>query len=174
MPDQPQDGPELILVGPPGSGKTTVGTLLAHRWGLPLHDTDAAIEATAGKSISDIFVMDGEPAFRSLERSEVLSAVATHRGVLSLGGGAVMDEDVQAALMPQRVVFLDVGIADASSRVGFDTSRPMLVINPRASWLRLMKARRHLYEAVATHTIDTAGLTPEAVADRVAEAVGRS
>lgn len=160
--------PRAVLVGPPGSGKTTVGEVLAQRWGVGLHDTDRAIEAQAGRSIGDIFVVDGEAAFRALERAEVLRALATQEGVVSLGGGAVMDPDAQRALQGHAVVFLDVGIANAARRVGFDTSRPLLAVNPRASWVRLMKARRATYEAVAVLTVDTAGRTPQDVAEQVA------
>ncbi len=122
--------PLVVLVGPPGSGKTTVGRALSERLGAPLHDTDAAIEATAGKSISDIFVDDGEPAFRELERAEVARALAQEPGVVALGGGAVMDPQTEAALVGHVVVFLDVAIADASKRIGFDRSRPLLSRQP--------------------------------------------
>lgn len=160
--------PRVVLVGPPGAGKTTVGQVLAQRWGVALHDTDRAIEAREGRSIGDIFVVDGEDAFRALERAEVLRALATHEGVVSLGGGAVMDPEAQRALRGHAVVFLDVGIADAARRVGFDTARPLLAVNPRASWTRLMNARRATYQAVATLTVDTAGRSPVDVAEQVA------
>jgi shikimate kinase len=159
--------PRLVLVGPPGAGKTTVGSEVAQRLRLTLHDTDAAIVQAQGRSISDIFVDDGEAAFRALERAEVLRALAMPDVVLSLGGGAVMDPEVQAALAGHAVVFLDVGIADAAGRVGFDASRPMLVVNPRASWMRLMQTRRPVYEAVCTWRVDTAGRSARDVADEV-------
>ncbi len=159
--------PRLVLVGPPGAGKSTVGAEVADRLQLAFHDTDAAIVQAQGRSISDIFVDDGEAAFRVLERAEVLRALGIPEVVLSLGGGAVMDAEVQAALAGHTVVFLDVSIADAAGRVGFDASRPMLVVNPRASWMRLMQARRPVYEAVATWRVDTAGRTPQEVADEV-------
>ena len=148
--------PRVVLIGPPGSGKSTVGAALAARLGLPLHDTDAAIEAAAGRSISDIFIEDGEPTFRELERAEVARAVEQEDGVLALGGGAPVDPLTEQVLAGQVVVFLDVGIADASKRVGFDQSRPLLAVNPRASWVRLMNERRPVYERVATHRVDTA------------------
>lgn len=161
--------PAVVLIGPPGSGKTTVGAAVAARLGVELHDTDAAIEAGAGRAISDIFVQDGEPAFRALERVEVVRALDEEEGVLALGGGAVMQEPVAEALRAggHRVVFLDVSIADASSRVGFDASRPLLLVNPRASWTRLMTARRPTYEALAGLRVDTNGRTPQDVADEV-------
>lgn len=159
--------PVVVLVGPPGSGKTTVGGVLAERLGVALHDTDQAIEVAAGRSISDIFVDDGEAAFRSLEREEVARALRHEPGVVALGGGAVMDPATREALEGQVVVFLDVGIADAAKRVGFDRSRPLLAMNPRASWVALMKDRRPVYESVAAHRVDTAGRTPKQIADDI-------
>lgn len=157
--------PVAVLVGPPGAGKTTVGALLAARLGTVFRDSDDLIEQAQGRSISDIFVEDGEPAFRAMERETVLAALGDGGGVLALGGGAVLDEQVQAALASHVVVFLDVAIADASKRVGFDGSRPLLAVNPRASWTRLMQARRPVYEAISTIRVDTAGRTPEQVLD---------
>ena len=164
----------VVLVGPPGSGKSTVGAALAELLGLPLHDTDAAIEAGQGRTISDIFIEDGEPAFRALERAEVARAVAEDGGVLALGGGAPVDPGTEQLLVGQTVVFLDVGIADASKRVGFDQSRPLLAVNPRASWVRLMNERRPVYERVATFRVDTAGRTPQDVAAEVAGLLGEA
>lgn len=164
----------VVLVGPPGSGKSTVGEALAALLGEPLHDTDAAIEAEQGRTIADIFVEDGEPAFRALERSEVARALAEEPGVLALGGGAPVDPTIEQLLVGHTVVFLDVGIADAARRIGFDQSRPLLAVNPRASWVRLMNERRPVYERVATHRVDTAGRTPEDVAAEVAGLLGVS
>jgi shikimate kinase len=166
--------PRVVLVGPPGSGKSTVGAALAELLGLPLHDTDAAVEAAAGRTISDLFVEDGEPAFRTLERAEVARALAEDTGVVALGGGAPVDPLTEQLLVGQTVVFLDVGIADASKRVGFDQSRPLLAVNPRASWVRLMNERRPVYERVATFRVDTAGRTPGEVAAEVAGLLGES
>jgi shikimate kinase len=166
--------PVVVLVGPPGSGKTTVGAALAERLGLPLHDTDHAIEAATGRSISDIFVDDGEATFRSLEREEVARALSEETGVLALGGGAVMDATTRSALEGHVVVFLDVGIADAAKRVGFDRSRPLLAVNPRASWVAMMKVRRPVYESVATHRVDTAGRTPEEISTEITDLLTES
>ncbi|GAA4388871.1 shikimate kinase [Ornithinibacter aureus] len=166
--------PRVVLIGPPGSGKSTVGAALAGLLDVPLHDTDAAIEAAAGRSISDIFIEDGEPTFRELERAEVARAVEQEHGVLALGGGAPVDPLTEQVLAGQVVVFLDVGIADASRRVGFDQSRPLLAVNPRASWVRLMNERRPVYERVATHRVDTAGRTPQAIAEEIATLLGSS
>ena len=162
----------VVLVGPPGSGKSTVGAALAELLGLPLHDTDAAVEVAQGRTISDIFIEDGEPVFRALERAEVARALAEDDGVLALGGGAPVDPGTEQLLVGQTVVFLDVGIADASRRVGFDQSRPLLAVNPRASWVRLMNERRPVYERVATFRVDTAGRTPQDIAAEVAGLLG--
>jgi shikimate kinase len=165
-----QARPAVVLVGPPGAGKTTIGQALAAALEVGFHDTDTAIEADQGCSISDIFVLEGEPAFRALERAEVARSLGAERGVVALGGGAPMDPETREALEGHVVVFLDVAIADAAKRVGFDGSRPLLAINPRASWTKLMNERRPTYESVATHRVDTAA---RAVADIVEEIVGR-
>ena len=161
-------GPRVVLIGPPGSGKTTVGRVLAELLGVELRDTDHAIEVKQGQSISDIFMDAGEPRFRELERAEVASSLASHTGVLALGGGAVMDPVASSALAGQTVVFLEVGIADAAKRVGFDRSRPLLALNPRAQWTRMMEARRATYERLATFSVQTAGRTPQDVAAEIA------
>jgi shikimate kinase len=163
--------PAAVVVGPPGAGKTTVGALLAERLGVPFHDVDAAVEAAEGRSISDIFVADGEVAFRELERAEVARALAEERGVVALGGGAVMDPLSEVALQGHTIVFLDVTIADASKRIGFDRSRPLLSVNPRGSWIAMMKLRRPTYERVATVRVDTAGRTPDEIVDAVVAAL---
>ena len=162
-------GPRVVLIGPPGSGKTTVGRVLAKLLGVELRDTDHAIEVQQGQSISDIFMDAGEPRFRELERAEVAASLASHTGVLALGGGAVMDPVTSAALAGQTVVFLEVGIADAAKRVGFDRSRPLLALNPRAQWTRMMEARRPTYERLATFSVQTAGRTPQDVAAEIAQ-----
>lgn len=162
----------VVLIGPPGAGKTTIGQALATVLGVAFHDTDAAIEADQGCSISDIFVLDGEPAFRALERAEVARAVGTERGVVALGGGAPMDAESRDVLADQLVVFLDVGIADAAKRVGFDGSRPLLAINPRATWTKMMNERRPTYDALAAVRIDTAGRAVADVVDEIVEHLG--
>ncbi|MCF2529062.1 shikimate kinase [Yinghuangia soli] len=164
-------GPLVVLVGPPGAGKTTVGLLLAERYGVAFRDTDADIERVAGKPIPDIFVDDGEPHFRALEHQAVADALAGHGGVLALGGGAVMDPATRKLLAAHPVAFLDVELADAVRRVGLDAPRPLLVGNPRARWRELMAQRRPLYEEVATVVVATAGLAPEQVADALAAAL---
>ena len=167
------DRPVAVVVGPPGAGKTTVGRALAERLAVPFLDVDAAIEESQGRSISDIFVEDGEPFFRDLERAAVARALAHERGVVALGGGAVMEPLTEDALTGHTVVFLDVAIADASKRIGFDRSRPLLAVNPRASWVAMMNQRRPTYERVATVVVDTARRTPDEVVDVIVAALAQ-
>jgi shikimate kinase len=159
--------PMLVLVGPPGSGKSTVVRLVAKRWATTWRDTDDDIEVGAGTSIGDIFVDHGEAHFRALEVAAVATALQEHDGVLAVGGGAVLDDRTRDLLEPLQVVFLDVGIADAAKRVGFNRDRPLLLGNPRAQWIRLMESRRPLYEHVATYTVTTDAKSPGEVADEV-------
>jgi shikimate kinase len=163
--------PVVVLVGPPGSGKSTVGRLVAERLGVAFRDTDADIEELAGKPIPEIFIDEGEPHFRDLEARAVREAAVEHPGVLALGGGAVMADATREVLAPLPVVFLEVPLADAVKRVGLDAPRPLLAVNPRARWRELMDARRPLYLEVANAVVDTQGRTPEQVADAVLEAL---
>jgi shikimate kinase len=165
--------PRVVLIGPPGSGKSTVARLLARRLGLEARDTDADVESVAGKSVAEIFVDDGEPRFRELERAAVAEALGAHPGVLALGGGSVLDAATEADLAGHPVVFLDVGIADAAGRIGFTKDRPLLMVNPRQQWTALMEARRPTYERVATVRVDTAGKTPEQVAEEIEQFLAR-
>ncbi|MGP3969107.1 shikimate kinase [Streptomyces sp. 6N223] len=164
-------GPAVILVGPPGSGKSTVGALLAARLGLTLRDTDADIERTTGRTIPEIFVDDGEARFRELEAAAVREAVTTHHGVVSLGGGAITNAGTRALLTGLPVVFLDVALGEAIKRVGLDTARPLLAVNPRQQWRSLMEARRPLYTEVARATVHTEERTPEEVAEAILDAL---
>ncbi|WP_236683141.1 shikimate kinase [Demequina globuliformis] len=159
-------------MGPPGSGKTSVGKVLARSTGLPWRDTDEDIAERAGKTIPDIFLEDGEDAFRDLEEQAVAAALGEHDGILSLGGGAILRDATQdrlkaAAAAGTRIVFLDVSLKAASPRVGLNKSRPLLLGNPRQQWLALMDARRPIYEALATESVTTDNLTPEQVAEMI-------
>ena len=160
-------GPVLVLVGPPGAGKTTVGRLVARRLGAEFRDTDADVERTAGKRIAEVFVDDGEEHFRALERAAVATALAEHDGVLSLGGGAVLSAETRSLLAGHRVVLLTVDLSSASQRVGLNRDRPVLALNPRATLKVLLEQRLPLYREVASATVDTSGKSASAVAGEV-------
>jgi shikimate kinase len=159
--------PVVVLVGPPGSGKSTAARAVADRLGVASRDTDDDVEQTTGSTIADLFVEQGEEHFRDLERAAVAVALAEHDGVLAVGGGAVLDAGTRDLLAGRPVVFLDVGIKDAARRIGLNRDRPLLLGNPRAQWIRLMADRRPLYEQLASVTVLTDGRTPDEVADEV-------
>jgi shikimate kinase len=163
--------PVVVLVGPMGVGKSTVGHLLAGRLGLRYRDTDDDIVTEQGRTIAEIFVDDGEPAFRAIEKEAVRRALAEHDGVLALGGGAILDPDTRALLAQVRVVYLSMDVEEAVRRTGLNVARPLLAVNPRKQWRELMQARRHLYEEVATAVVATDGRTPEEVTQAVLDAV---
>ncbi|MFD7749442.1 3-dehydroquinate synthase [Streptomyces sp. NPDC059698] len=164
-------GPLVVLVGPMGVGKSTVGELLAARLGATYRDTDADVVAEAGKPIAEIFYDEGEEHFRALERRAVAAAVAGHTGVLSLGGGAVLDGATRELLAGRPVVYLSMDVDEAVRRVGLNTARPLLAVNPRRQWRELMDARRHLYEEVARTVVATDEHTPEEVAQAIIDAL---
>ena len=163
--------PRLVLIGPMGAGKTTVGRLIAKTLSCDFADTDVLIEADQGKSVSEIFVEDGEPHFRLVEESIVIDALISETGVLSLGGGSVMNEEVQKALKNSiaKKIFLDISLAAVSPRVGFDNARPLLMVNPRQKWAELMALRRPTYEALADMSID---VSDKSVSDIASEIIG--
>jgi shikimate kinase len=157
-----------------GAGKTTVGRQLAEHWQVGFRDTDEDVERAEGRTVSDIFVDSGEAAFRTLERAAVARALAEHDGVLALGGGAVLAPETRELLRGHQVVFLRVGLADAAQRVGLGVSRPLLLGNVRGRVKQLIDERTPVYEAVATHVVDTDGRSPEQVVDAVVSAVEES
>jgi shikimate kinase len=161
-------GPAAILIGPMGSGKSTVGALLAERLGCDFRDTDTDVEQGTGRSISDIFLESGEEAFRALERAAVAAAVAEHRGVLALGGGAVLAEPTREVLAGQPVVYLRVGLGEAVKRVGLGAGRPMLLGNVRAQVKKLLDERDPIYRSVARWSIETDDRVPADVAAEIA------
>ena len=168
----PGTRPVLVLVGPPGAGKTTVGRLVAERLGVAFRDTDADVVETVGKPIAEVFIDDGEEHFRALEKTAVAAALASHEGVLSLGGGAVLDPDTRELLRGQQTVLLQVDLSSAAGRVGMNRDRPVLALNPRAQLKQLLDARMPLYLEVATHVVDTSRKPPRQVVDEVLQAVG--
>jgi shikimate kinase len=165
-------GPVAILIGAPGAGKTTVGTELATRLGVSFTDTDAFIAEAAGKPVSDIFIDDGEPAFRALEREAVATAIGGDRGVVGLGGGAVLDPDTRARLAGLPVVYLVASFPELARRVGMDRPRPLLIgTNPRAQLKALLDQRLPIYEGLAWLTVNTDGREPDAIAGEIADAI---
>jgi shikimate kinase len=143
--------------------------LLAARLGVAFTDTDADIEATASKPVGDIFVEDGEPAFRELERAAVARALGSDTGVVAIGGGAVLDPQTQSKLAGHRVVYLETGFAAAAKRVGLSQARPLLIGNPRATLKILLDQRLPIYERLATITVPTDDREPDQIAADIAE-----
>ncbi len=162
------EGP-IVLVGAPGSGKSTVGALLAERLGVPFRDVDAVIVERTGKSITEIFTDDGEAAFRALEE-QLTAELLPLPGVLSLGGGAVLSATTRAALHDLRVVWLRVGLAQSVKRVGLDTARPLLLGNVRGMLRKLLDERAGLYREVSSQVIDTDSTKPADVVEMIMNA----
>ena len=163
----------VVLVGPPGAGKTTVGRVLARRLDVEFTDVDSVIVQRAGKSISDMFLQDGEDAFRALERQVVAEALVDTDGVLALGGGSVLAAQTRERLRGHRVVHLKVGVTDGLRRTGMSTARPLLAgVNPRATFKALLEARAPLYREVASVEVDTDRRSANQVVRAVLEAIG--
>jgi shikimate kinase len=157
-------GPKAVLVGLPGSGKSTIGRRLAKALDVGMLDTDAAIEQQTGRTIADIFATDGEQEFRRIEEEVIRAALASHDGVLSLGGGAVTTPGVRAALAGHTVVYLEITAAEGIRRTGGNTVRPLLAGPDRAEKFRaLMTQRVPLYRKVATIRVNTNRRNPGAV-----------
>ena len=160
--------PPIILIGPPGAGKSSVGKALAKKLSLNFLDSDKVVEEKSGKSIPEIFITDGEPAFREMERAVVIDLIENQDGVIALGGGSVMDLEVSKRLLPMaNVVFLDVSISNAAPRVGFNRDRPLLLGNPRQQWIALMEKRRSTYEALAKARVSTDNKKPVEVVEEI-------
>ncbi|MFM8192193.1 MAG: shikimate kinase [Actinomycetota bacterium] len=158
----------IVLMGPPGAGKSTVGKYLARETGYKLLDTDRLIEEAEGRSVSEIFLADGENGFRKIEKEIVLKVLTEEDCIIALGGGSVLDADIQSALKRMNeVIFLDVSISNAAPRVGFNKERPLLMGNPRQQWLQLMEKRRGIYEDLAKRTISTDNRKAQDVAHEI-------
>ena len=162
--------PRIILIGPMGSGKTTVGARLASELSLTFKDTDQMIESQSGRSISDIFIEDGEEAFRALEKIILRSGLLEDETVLSLGGGACISIDAQSALRASGsfIVYLKISLSQVSSRVGFNQGRPLLMGNPRAQWQALMNDRAPIYEGIASYICDVDGKSVDELVSEIA------
>ena len=164
---------KIVLIGPPGAGKSSIGRALAKELLLAFIDSDGEIEKSAGKKISEIFVDDGEPHFRALEVEKVKELLREFEGVISLGGGAPINSEISqilgAASYP--VIFIDVSIAQAATRIGFNKDRPLLLINPRQQWMNLMSERRPIYEKLATDTVSSDSKKPHEVAKIIVEKI---
>jgi shikimate kinase len=155
----------IVLIGPPGSGKSTVGAALAHKLNIKFVDTDLLIEQREGKAITDIFVVDGEPHFRALELETLTSVLAMDNVIISLGGGAPVSEQAQREIRSSdsTVIFLDVSLATAAPRVGFNRDRPLLLGNPRAQWQALSDKRRPIYEDLADLSVKVDDMSVEQI-----------
>ena len=155
----------IVLIGPPGSGKSTVGAALAHKLNMKFVDTDLLIEQREGKAITDIFVVDGEPHFRALELETLTTVLAMDNVIVSLGGGAPVSEQAQQEIRSSdsTVIFLDVSLATAAPRVGFNRDRPLLLGNPRAQWQALSDKRRPIYEDLADLSVKVDDMSVEQI-----------
>lgn len=161
--------PRLILIGPMGSGKTTIGKLMANKLNVPFRDTDEVIVAQTGKSVSEIFLEDGEDAFRLLEKAVLRQELLSDDTVLALGGGAPISIDAQSALraIASPVIYFDISLASVAPRIGFNRDRPLLLSNPRGQWETLMQERRPIYEAIADKVIDVNGKSEDDIVKEI-------
>jgi shikimate kinase len=162
---------KVVLIGPPGAGKSTIGKALAKEIATEFIDSDSEIERITGKKISDIFVEEGEAVFRKTEVEVVTALLAGFEGVIALGGGAPINTQIQEALtgVEYPVIFIDVSISQAANRIGFNKDRPLLLINPRQQWMNLMSERRPIYEKLASQTVNSDSQKPHEVAKLISE-----
>jgi shikimate kinase len=163
-----EPGPVAVLIGPPAAGKSAVGPLLAELLGTTFRDTDADITAAAGRAVSDIFIEQGEQAFRQLEREATARALREHQGVLALGSGAVLDPDLQPRLEGLPVVYLAADFGTVARRLGLDRPRVVIPGNPRGRLRAMLEERRPLYEQLATVIVKTDDLDPDELAEQIA------
>uniref|UniRef100_UPI004048F29B shikimate kinase n=1 Tax=Candidatus Nanopelagicus sp. TaxID=2518620 RepID=UPI004048F29B len=162
---------KVVLIGPPGAGKSTIGKALAKEIATEFIDSDSEIERITGKKISDIFVEEGEAVFRKTEVEIVTALLDGFEGVIALGGGAPINTQIQEALtgVEYPVIFIDVSISQAANRIGFNKDRPLLLINPRQQWMNLMSERRPIYEKLASQTVKSDSQKPHEVAKLISE-----
>jgi shikimate kinase len=173
IPSLNSDQTTIVLVGAPGAGKSTVGAALARALDVPFFDSDVEIERTLGRPIQQVFVDDGETFFRDLEQKVVGDALDSQKGVISLGGGAVLDETTRNKLADRLVCWLQVSPGAAASRIGLDKPRPVLLGNVRSSLVKLLSERTPLYEEVATFSINTDDKEPQVVATEISDRLNR-
>jgi shikimate kinase len=148
-----------------------VGRALSKELSMPFIDSDSEIEKVAGKTISEIFVDDGEKVFRKMEVEIVSKLLTDFTGVIALGGGAPITLETQQKLESSDfpIIFIDVSISQAANRVGFNKDRPLLLINPRQQWLNLMNDRRPIYERLASEIVSSDNKKPVEVAKIISE-----
>jgi shikimate kinase len=161
----------VVLIGPPGAGKSAVGPLLADRLGVEFRDTDADVGAAAGKPVGDIFIENGEDAFRDLERAAAATALGALRsrgGVLALGSGAILDAGVQSLLDGLPVVYLSAEFGTVARRIGLDRPRVVVPGNPRGRLRAMLDERDAIYQRLAGVTVPTDDLDPAELADQIA------
>ena len=161
----------IVLVGVPGAGKSVVGAELAARLGVPFLDVDDRIAEVVGKPVAEIFADEGEGHFRALEEAASLELLE-EGGILALGGGAVLNPRIRAALAGHDVIWLEVSAPVAARRVGLNTARPLLLGNIRARLIEQLRERTPCYREVAGTRVNTEGRTPSDIAAELASPRG--